>query len=125
MRLRPTPPKHRGRWRPKPAAASCDRRLTADRRRRIRRPVLRPAVATRVDADSIAAIRQLLFLDREDGALFHLDIPHDAEAAALVREPYIVASGSDAGNPQALIVVDRSIPIVLALIGTPLVFSGR
>jgi hypothetical protein len=51
---------------------------------------------------------------------FTFDIPPD-----LVAELYIVASRFDACDSQALVVVDRSIPIVLALVGTPVVFPRR
>ena len=47
----------------------------------------------------------------------HLDVPHDANAAALIAELYLVASGFDAGDSQALVVVNRSIAIILALVG--------
>src|SRR5262245_45249174 len=38
-----------------------------------------------------AAVRQLLFLDCEDRAVLHLDVPLDANAADLVAELHIVA----------------------------------
>src|SRR5215813_11415104 len=41
-----------------------------------------------------AAVRQLLFRDREDCAFLHLDVPHDANAAGLIAELDVVASGS-------------------------------
>src|SRR5262249_31618414 len=74
---------------------------------------------------SPAAVRQLLFLDREDRAFLHLDVPHDANAAGPIAELDVVASGLDASDPQALVVVDRSIPIILALVGTPALFPRR
>src|SRR5262245_50216682 len=49
-----------------------------------------------------AAVRQLLFLDGKHSAVFHLDVPHDANAADLIGEFYIVAAGFDAGDSQAL-----------------------
>src|SRR5262245_22750075 len=55
--------------------------------------------------------------DREDRAFPHLDAPHDANAAGLIAELDVVASGLDASDSQALVVVDRSIPIILALVG--------
>src|SRR6516164_2546648 len=36
-----------------------------------------------------AAVRQLLFFDREDCAFLHLDVPHDANALALVGTPAV------------------------------------
>src|SRR5262249_25103709 len=51
--------------------------------------------------------------------------PHDANAADFVGELYIVAAGFDACDSQALVVINRSIPIILALVGTPGVFSRR
>src|SRR5262249_3448694 len=74
---------------------------------------------------SPAAVRQLLFLDREDRAFLHLDVPHDANAAGLIVELDVVASGLDASDSQALVVINRSIPIILALVGTPAVFPRR
>src|SRR5215831_5187120 len=72
-----------------------------------------------------AAVRQLLFLDREDCAFLHLDVPHDANAAGLIAELDVVAPGLDASDSQALVVVDRSVPIILALVGTPALFPRR
>src|SRR6516162_645448 len=74
---------------------------------------------------SPAAVRQLLFLDREDRAFLHLEVAHDANAAGLIAELDVVASGLAAGDSQALVVVDRSVPIILALVGTPAVFPRR
>src|ERR1700730_1915380 len=75
---------------------------------------------------SPAAVRQLLLLDREDRAFLHLDVPPDANAAGLIAERDVVASGLDASDSQTLVVVNRSIPIILALVGTPAVFPrGR
>src|SRR5215831_1680123 len=74
---------------------------------------------------SPAAVRQLLFLDGEDRAFLHLDVPHDANAAGLIAELDVVASGLDASDSQALVVVNRSIPIILALVGTPAVLPRR
>src|SRR5262249_58106006 len=74
---------------------------------------------------SPAAVRQLLFFDREDRAFLHLDVPHDANAAGPIAEPDVVASGLDASDPQALVAVDRSIPIILALVGPPALFPSR
>src|SRR6516162_11823977 len=47
-----------------------------------------------------AAVRQLLFLDREDRAFLHLDVPHDANSAGLIAELDVVASGLDAGDSR-------------------------
>src|SRR6516165_11008967 len=71
-----------------------------------------------------AAVRQLLFLDREDRAFRHLDVPHDAIAAGLIAEFDVVASGLDASNSQALVVVNRSIPIFLHWSGPQLSFPA-
>src|SRR6516162_5116322 len=74
---------------------------------------------------SPAAVRQLLFFDREDRAFLYLDVPHDANAAGPIAELDVVASGLDATDSQALVVVNRSIPIILALVGTPALFPRR
>src|SRR5262249_49203854 len=91
-------------------------------------PVLCPAGGGTFSAairTSPAAVRQLLFFDREDRAFLHLDVPHDANATGLIAELDVVASGLDASDSQALVVVNRSIPIILALVGTPAVFPRR
>jgi hypothetical protein len=67
----------------------------------------------------------LPFLNREYRTLLHLDVPHDANSADVIGELYIVPTRFDAGNSQALVVVDRSIPVVLALVMTPAVFPRR
>jgi len=67
----------------------------------------------------------VLFLDGKHRAVFHLDVPHDANAADLIGELYIIAAGFDARDSQALVVINRSIPIILALVGTPAVFPRR
>src|SRR6516164_7321477 len=74
---------------------------------------------------SPVAVRQLLFFDREDRAFLHLDVPHDANAPGPIAELDVVASWLDASDAQALVVVDRSIPIILALVGTPALFPRR
>src|SRR5262249_48495083 len=53
------------------------------------------------------------------------DVAPGDNPADLVAALYIVASWFDACDSQALVVVDRSIPIILALVGTPTVFAGR
>src|SRR5262249_3889923 len=65
----------------------------------------------------------VVFFDREDRAFLHLDVPHDANAAGPIAELDVVASGLDASDPQALVVVARPIPIILALVGTPALFT--
>ena len=49
----------------------------------------------------------------------------DAHAPGLVPEPDVVASGSDVGDAQPLVVIDLVIAIVLALVATPGLLSGR
>jgi len=73
---------------------------------------------------SLGTVRQLLFLDRENGAVLHLDIPHNADAARLVGEFDVVAAGIDSGDAKALVMVDGPVAIVAALIGTPCILSG-
>ena len=51
---------------------------------------------------SNGTIGQLPFLDREDGSGVYLHVTHDADAADLIGEPDVVASGFNAGDPQAL-----------------------
>src|SRR5262249_1082574 len=88
------------------------------------RPVLGPA-ATKWFAQLFATVRQLLLLDGEDGAVLHLDISHRARPAAPVGESHVVATGLGAGNSQALVVVDRAIAVIPALVRTPVVFPRR
>jgi hypothetical protein len=53
------------------------------------------------------------------------DFPHDAAAAGLVLQPHVIGARRDAGDPQALVVLDRSVAIVPALVGTPAVLARR
>src|SRR3954451_4904602 len=72
---------------------------------------------------SLAAIRELFFLDGEYRRGLHFDIPDNADGPDPVRKLDIVAAGLDAGDPQPLVVVNGSVTIVLALVGTPGVLS--
>src|SRR5215469_7665070 len=129
MQSPPTSPRRRERLQPKaPWLRPRRRRAEEFIAARWGRPVLCPAVGGTFSAairTSPAAVRQLLFFDREDRALLHLDVPRDANAAGLIAELDVVASGLDASDSQALVVVDRSIPIILALVGTPAVLPRR
>src|SRR5262249_43398316 len=129
MQSPPTSPRRRERLQPK-APWLRPRRTQAEEFIRARggRPALCPAGGGTFSAairTSPAAVRQLLFFDREDCAFLHLDVPHDANAAGPIAELDVVASGLDASDSQALVVVDRSIPIILALVWTPAVFPRR
>src|SRR6266478_8242078 len=128
MRSPPTLPRRRGRLQPDPnCCGPGSDRLTAESNANMGgRSFARPqAGALRRGGTLPAAVRQLLFLDCEDRPLLHLYVAHDANAADLIAELYIVASGFDACDSQALVMVDRSIPIILALVGTPAVFPRR
>src|SRR5215831_4990553 len=128
MQSPPTLPRRRGRLQPDPKCCGPGSDgLTAESNANMGgRSFARPGgEALRRGGTLPVAVRQLLFLDCEDRALLHLDVAHDANAADLVAELYIVASRFDACDPQALVVVNRSVPIILALVGTPIVFSRR
>src|SRR5262249_49886824 len=77
------------------------------------------------EARLAATARQLLLLDREDGAVLHLDVLHDTGAAGLVLEADVVASRGDAGDAQPLVVIDLVVAIVLALVAAPGLLPGR
>src|SRR5262245_20726567 len=90
------------------------------------RPVLCPAArGAFFSKASTAAVGQLPFLDWEHRTVLDLDVPHDANAADLIGELHVVAPGLDARDSQALVVVDGSIAIILALVGTPVVAPRR
>src|SRR5262245_60114737 len=61
---------------------------------------------------------QLALLDREDLAGFDLEVPHHAGAAFDVGELGIVHTRLNSGDAQPLVVIDSSVLVVLALIGT-------
>src|SRR5262249_17845178 len=129
MQSPPTSPRRRERLQPK-APWLRPRRTQAEEFIRARggRPALCPAGGGTFSAairTSPAAVRQLLFFDREDRAFLHLDVPHDANAAGPIAELDVVAYGLDASDPQALVMVNRSIPIILALVWTPAVLPRR
>jgi hypothetical protein len=69
---------------------------------------------------SPAAVGQLPFLDWKHRTVLDLNVPHDANAADLIGELHVVAPGLDARDAQALVVVDSSIAIILALSGPQL-----
>src|SRR6516162_6896844 len=129
MQSPPTSPRRRELLQPKaPWLRPRRRRAEGFIAARWGRPVLCPAGGGTFSAairTSPAAVRQLLFFDREDRAFLHLDVPYDANAAGLIAELDVVASGLDASDSQALVVVNRSIPILFALVGTPAVFPRR
>src|SRR6516165_11157289 len=93
MQSPPTSPRRRERLQPKaPWLRPRRRRAEGFIAARWGRPVLCPAVGGTFSAairTSPAAVRQLLFFDREDCAFLHLDVPHDANALALVGTPAV------------------------------------
>src|SRR5262249_9351069 len=129
MQSPPTSPRRRERLQPKvpwlrPRRGRAEEFIAAG----WGRPVLGPAGGGTFSAairTSPAAVRQLLFFDREDRAFLHLDVPHDANATGPIAELDVVASGLDASDPQALVVVDGSVSVFLALVGTPAVLPRR
>src|SRR5262249_30069005 len=73
----------------------------------------------------VRTLRQLLLLDGEDRAGLDLHVAYDALAAAHVRELDVVTAGLEAGDAQALVVIDLAVTVVLALVGAPFVLAGR
>src|SRR5579863_5619149 len=74
-----------------------------------------------VNAPPLAFARlQVLLLDREDRAHLDLDVPNRADAPGQVGEFGVIRSGRNVGDAQALVVVNRAILVVLALIRTPI-----
>src|SRR5581483_5888790 len=73
----------------------------------------------------LLAIGELPLFDREH-AVLGLDIFHEADAAGLVGELYVVASWRDPDNAHPLVVVDGLVVVVLALVRAPSVLPrGR
>ena len=68
---------------------------------------------------SVLAGFQVLFLDREDRTGLNGNAVNDAAPTCSIGEFHVVASRRHAGNAQPLIHFDRSVFIVLALIGSP------
>src|SRR4051812_47605041 len=73
----------------------------------------------------LGAVSELLFLDGEHAAGLDRHVAHDAGASAVVGKLHVVAAGRNAGDAQALVVVDLAVAIVLALVRTPLLLTGR
>src|ERR1700733_13103861 len=74
---------------------------------------------------SVVARCQILFLDRKDRAGHDLDIVNDANAPGGIGEFGIVAPRRYAGDPQPLVGVDRTVLVVLALVGSPIGAARR
>src|ERR1700726_260525 len=87
---------------------------------RVRR---QPTDAISLEINSLAAVSQLPLLDREYGVRLHRDIPHDATAAGVILQPHVIGARRDASDPQPLVVLDRSVAIVPALVWTPAVLA--
>src|SRR4051794_5584267 len=60
-----------------------------------------------------SALAKLLLLDGKHGAGLDADVAHNADAAARVGELDVEQSWLDAGDAQALIVVDLAVLVVL------------
>ena len=65
----------------------------------------------------------LLLLDTENSALLHIDIAHNAYAASLVGNLYVIAAGIHIGDSQTFVVIDSPVAIVLALIDSPILLA--
>src|SRR5215469_2817421 len=99
MQSQPTSPRHRERLQPK-APWLRPRHRRAEEFIAARMGPAGPLPGRRWNVSAAirtlpAAVRHLLFLDREDRAFLHLDVPHDANAAGPI-ELDVVASGLDA-----------------------------
>src|SRR5262249_58029125 len=86
-------------------------------------PTIRQSEMTK--SSRSGAVGELLFLDREYAAGLDLHVAHRAGAALAVGKLHVVAAGGDAGDAQALVVVDLAVAVVLALVRTPFLFAGR
>src|SRR5262249_25617225 len=73
----------------------------------------------------LPAIRQVLVGDRKDAVLLDVQIAHDAGPAGLAGEPDVITARRNSGDPQPLVVIDRSVRIVRALVGAPAVLARR
>src|SRR5208282_259947 len=74
--------------------------------------------------DSRLAGGQVLLLDREDFARFDLDVAHEADPARGVLEARVIETRFGRGDPEALVGVDGSVLVVLALVVAPLGGAG-
>src|SRR5271169_163125 len=73
------------------------------------------------EAPSLVAICQSALGDRKcvGGARFDLDVANHADPALFIRNTHVVAPGSDILQAETLVMIDRSVGIVLALIRSP------
>src|SRR5271169_6614956 len=78
------------------------------------------------EAPSLVAICQSALGDRKrvGGARFDLDVVNHADPALFIRNTHVVAPGSDILQAETLVMIDRSVGIVLALIRSQLVVPG-
>src|SRR5215471_8200098 len=75
----------------------------------------------------LRAVRELLLGDRE-GVLatgLYLDILHQAMAAFGIDELHVVLAGRDALEVEPFVGVDRLVIVIQALVGAPLVGTGK
>ena len=63
---------------------------------------------------------QVPLLDPEDRACLDFDIADDAGPAGNVDEFGVISAGWHVGDAQTLVGVDGAVPVVLALVGTPI-----
>src|SRR5262245_54955471 len=74
---------------------------------------------------SLAALGELLLLDGENSALLYIDIVHNTHATGLVGNLYVITARTYVGNPQAFVVIDGPVTIVLALVDSPILLTRR
>ena len=69
---------------------------------------------------------KLFLLDRENAAGFDVDVLNHAFAMQGVAKRHVIDAGLDAGDFQALVMIDAVVLVVFSLILAPFVFSrGR
>src|SRR5262249_22347778 len=61
----------------------------------------------------------------ENSALLHVDITHNADAPGFIGKLYVITPRIYVGYSQAFIVIDGPVPIVLALIDSPILLARR
>src|SRR6266446_569844 len=73
----------------------------------------------------LGAVGEILVGNGKNCAVLDIDVPDHAEAVVLAGEFRVVAAGTDAGDRQTLVVIDRSVLVVLALIRPPDILARR
>src|SRR5262245_59794793 len=109
--------------RPAPRSCACTTLPSMSRHCASFGPFATPNNSSFQSRSSLAALGELLLLDGENSALLYIDIAHNTHATGLVGKLYVITARTYVGNPQAFVVIDGPVTIVLALVDSPILLA--